>query len=198
MTLQSANQEIISLVVDKHLALWADDVLNRIYTKGEAEPEMIRSFHDTATGEEYDIWIPIPTQIKEQEIDEVEEVLKHALPESYRFFLQYKFFFDLYIDQLNVRNHTPSRWKKELVDRVLDGYPEEFLIDKGYLAFADYSDWGHLCFDTNRSKPGNEYPVVLWDHDSPQDVTLMADSFTEMLQLLSAADDKNRQQNEQE
>ncbi|WBA43729.1 SMI1/KNR4 family protein [Hymenobacter canadensis] len=191
-------QIAIVQIVDKHLDLSFHDGLNRIGTVEGADYEMVHHFPDTATGEECTIWMPIPTQIEEQEIDELEATLKHALPESYRFFLQYRFFFELYIDEFSVHNHTPSRWKKEAVNRVLNGYPKRYLIDRGYLAFAGYSDWGHLCFNTNESRPGNEYPVVLWDHDSPDDVTPIADSFIEMLQLLSASDDKSRQEPIQE
>lgn len=198
MPLQPAFQEIIAQIVDKHLGLCSHDGLNRIGTVEEADSAMVSPFFDTATGEEYTIWAPITTQIGEREIDELEATLKHALPDSYRFFLQYRFFWDLYVAEFSVRNHVPSSWKKEAVNRVLHGYPKEYLIDKGYLAFGDYSDWGHLCFDTNQSRSENEYPVVLWDHDSPDDVTPMAASFTEMLQHLSAADDRSRQEPIQE
>ena len=193
MPLQLANQEIISRIVDKHLELLAHDGLSRIDTGEGDNFDMIRPFRDAVTGEEYSIWVPIPTQITEQEIEALEDIVKCSLPKSYRFFLQYRFFFELYIDELNMYNHTAARWKKEIVDRVLNGYPRKFLMDKGYLPFAGYSDWGNLCFDTNQNRPGNEYPVVLWDHDSPDGVTPISDSFTKMLQQLSDTDDENRQ-----
>lgn len=54
---------------------------------------------------------------------------------------------------------------------IFRGYPREYMIDKGYIPFADWSDWGCLCFDTNNASPDNNYEVVLWDHEMPEDVS---------------------------
>lgn len=37
------------------------------------------------------------------------------------------------------------------MEMIFDVYPTEFLIEKGYVSFAEWSDWGLLCFDTNRN-----------------------------------------------
>ena len=57
----------------------------------------------------------------------------------------------------------------------------EFLSNKGYLPFATWSDWGELCFDTNRNSGDNNYPVVLWDHDIPERVKDFNADFLDLL-----------------
>ena len=48
---------------------------------------------------------------------------------------------------------------------IFNEYPRELLLDKGKIPFANWSDWGLLCFDTNNKHTNNEYPIVLWDHE---------------------------------
>jgi hypothetical protein len=67
---------------------------------------------------------------------------------------------------------------------IYGGYPREFLIDKGYLPFADWNDWGMLCFDTNADDGKHNYPVVMWDHDRPYQVKPMYRDFTDLIQNL--------------
>ena len=39
------------------------------------------------------------------------------------------------------------------------------LIERGYLPFAEESDYGVVCFDVNDPKPGHEFPIVTFDHE---------------------------------
>jgi hypothetical protein len=48
--------------------------------------------------------------------------------------------------------------------------------DKGYLPFANYSDWGLWCFSLNERNEQNECPVYLWDHERPDDFEFVADN----------------------
>jgi hypothetical protein len=40
-------------------------------------------------------------------------------------------------------------------------YPD--LPARHFLPFANYRDWGVLCFDANEPAPAYEYPVVLFE-----------------------------------
>lgn len=74
---------------------------------------------------------------------------------------------------------------------IFDGYPTEFLIEKGYVPFAVWSDWGLLCFDTNRNKEDNNYPVVLWDHETADEVNDEYKDFFDLLTEIDLEEKKN-------
>jgi hypothetical protein len=74
---------------------------------------------------------------------------------------------------------------------AFDGYPREFLIDQGYIPFADWSDWGMLCFDTNRRDTNYEYPIVLWDHERWDEYEPFSDNFSELLLKLDSESTQN-------
>ncbi len=64
---------------------------------------------------------------------------------------------------------------------IFNGYPREYLIDKGYVPFANWSDWGLLCFDVDTLCDDNNYPIVLWDHDRADEVEFKYSNFENML-----------------
>lgn len=57
-------------------------------------------------------------------------------------------------------------------------------IDKGIIPFAHWSDWGMLCFDASEDKPNNEYPIVLWDHETADQFEKKYENFEQMLEQL--------------
>ena len=67
---------------------------------------------------------------------------------------------------------------------IFDGWPKDWLLDKGRLPFANWEDWGLLCFDVSKGLVDGEYPVILWDHDRPEEVKPMSDNFKSLLQFL--------------
>ena len=78
---------------------------------------------------------------------------------------------------------------------IFDGYPREYLIDKGYVPFADWSDWGLLCFDTNRNTNDHNYPIVLWDHEIADEVQDLYKNFYDLLVKLDE-EEKNTTSND--
>jgi len=64
---------------------------------------------------------------------------------------------------------------------IFDGWPAEEIIEQGLIPFADWSDWGLLCFDTNRNSENTDYPVILWDHDAPVEMQDIADNYAALL-----------------
>jgi hypothetical protein len=70
------------------------------------------------------------------------------------------------------------------LELIYEGHPREFLIDKGHLPFADWSEWGLLCFDTNVDDGSHNYPIVLWDHEIARKVSPVNRSFRELMSRL--------------
>lgn len=68
-----------------------------------------------------------------------------------------------------------------LRDLVFDSFEPELLIGRGYIYFADFHDYGLLCFDANEVRSDNEYPVVYIDHENLEEVHSYASNFYDLL-----------------
>ena len=175
------NQKTIEEIVNRHLQKWADLQLNKLPT--HIEPEMADPTQEQS--EEWRTWIPIKSKVTDEEIRDFEEQLGHRLPDSYKTFLKHKHFYDLQISEVSFCSHPVNIWRRKQVDKIFDGYPREFLIDKGYIPFADWSDWGLLCFDTTRHNGDFNFPIVLWDHEIADEVK---DEYNDFLSMLTTID----------
>ena len=167
----------IEAIIDTHLQKWADAGINQ--RPGPIDKEMA----GPTNKEGWTQWHPIPSKVTDSEIEDFEEQIGHRLPSDYKRFLKHKHFYDLYISEASF-THLANTWRTTHMKLIYGGYPREFLIDKGYLPFADWNDWGMLCFDTNADDGKHNYPVVMWDHDRPYQVKPMYRDFTDLIQNL--------------
>jgi hypothetical protein len=174
-------QETIKEIVDRHLKKWADLQLNRLPIHIETE----MADPNQEPSEEWRTWIPIKSKVTDEEIKDFEEHIGHGIPASYKTFLKHKHFYELQLSEVSFCSHPVNIWRRKQADMIFDGYPTEFLIDKGYVPFADWSDWGLLCFDTNRHNGDFNYPIVLWDHEIATEVT---DQYADFLDMLVKVD----------
>jgi len=152
---------IITDNVDTYLKSTLDRNLNK--KLGSIELEMTAPGQDGL--KEWKQWLPISSKVTDEEIKEFEVSIGYKLPGDYKLFLKHKHFYDLYIAEASFCSHAVNKWQASLTKFMLEEYPKKFLFDKGYLPFANWSDWGCLCFDTNRGFLSENYPVVLWDHE---------------------------------
>lgn len=173
-------------IIDNYLQQLLDSELNA--TPGEVAPEMFEKGPDA---EGWTTWKPIASTVMDAELAELEKTIGYPLPESYKNFLKHKHFYELYIDQASFNKHTIRTWRQEITDRIFDSWPTEYMIDKGYIHFADWSDWGALCFDTTKNSPSANYPVVLWDHEDEDNFHWMANDFESLLLHLDQEAIKN-------
>jgi hypothetical protein len=180
-----SNHAQIAAVVDKHLAKLVEEGINHMV--GQVEPEMSDPGNDPK--DEWQKWLPIKSTVTGPDIAELETHLGHRLPADYVAFLAHKHFYDLYINEASFCRHPVRTWKKHITDMVFHGYPTEYLIERGWLPFADWSDWGLLCFDTTTGS--SDYPVGLWDHERPDELEPKHESFFELLTWLDKEADIN-------
>lgn len=167
----------IEQIIDIALQKWIDIGLNK--RPGKLEPEM--SAGTDADG--WTTWFPIPSKVTDEEIQDFEQQIGYPLPEDFKRLLKHKHFYDLHISEADFTLPV-NTWRYALASMIDNGYPREFLIDKGYLPFITWSDWGMLCFDTNRDVGHHDYPVVLWDHEAAHKVTPFSDNFSELMTRL--------------
>lgn len=171
----------IEEIADKHLKKITDQQLNSLPLK-QVEPDMADPDQDPT--EEWKYWHPVPARVTDQEITDLEMKIGHPLPGSYKRLLRHKHFYELVISEAAFCRHISNDWQNGLLNMIFDGYPRMFLIDRGYIPFADYSDWGLLCFNTHHKQPGNEYEIVLWDHEAWDEFQYKYKNFTEMMEAL--------------
>ena len=168
-------------IIDKHLKLWVDNDLN--YLPIQIEREMLGSSKPTDDG--WYMWKPIPSQIEDSEISQFEEYIGYSYPKDYKRFLKHMHFYDLQISECAFCPHPINSWKKALSKFIFQGYPKELTLFRGKIPFANWSDWGLLCFDTNLVEPNNtDYPIVLWDHEYQDEFEYKYPNFETMIHEL--------------
>jgi SMI1-KNR4 cell-wall len=176
----------IQTIINKHLDKWIKLGLNYLPIKVDIEMTNI----NIDKKDDWTIWFPIESRISDNDIIEFENKISHKLPKDYITFLQHKHFYELRISEASFFKIPVNSWEKDLSDMILDAYPPEFLIEKGFVPFADWEDWGLLCFDTTKESVDNNYPVVLWDHESPFETQIFANNFYELLVRLDEEENK--------
>jgi hypothetical protein len=181
-------EQTIYAIIDKHLDRAVEEGSNTL--AGKIAEEMRMPGEDQK--KERKSWLAIPSKVTDEEIANLETKLSNPLPGDYKTFLKYKHFYELYIFEAQFCKHPIHTWWEELEDMVFDGYPREDLYDKGYIPFATWSDWGMLCFDVNRNDGSNNYPIVLWDHEEPDEVSDRYDNFYDMMVKLDNEDELAR------
>src|SRR5688572_12449893 len=124
-------------------------------------------------------WKPIDSIITDEDINKFENKVGIGLPKSYRGFLKYKHFYALRIPDraVNLPAHLPDKTLPALNEFVFDYNEPDLIIGRRYINFADFQDYGHLCFDANQPAPDNEYKVVYINHENLDDVHFYANNF---------------------
>ncbi|WP_299611358.1 SMI1/KNR4 family protein, partial [uncultured Aquimarina sp.] len=114
-------------------------------------------------------WKAISSKVTDEDILELENQIGHKYPELYKDFLKYKHFYELEnIAEIRFFKHCVRDWKTTLTEYYFNYWEPEELIKKGFIPFADYSDWGIVCFDTNRMN-NKDCPIVMFDHETLYD-----------------------------
>ncbi len=148
-------------IVDDRLSWMKENGLMRTPAKNILE-EMLSKEVDSDLG--WKDWKPIESKITGKQLDDFENIYKVKLPKSYRHYLQYKHFYNLYLENrtINLPNNLPQKEPKMITDKdvCLNGF-----IDKGLVYFADYDDYGFLCFDTTKMDERGECPIFYFDHE---------------------------------
>jgi hypothetical protein len=171
----------IQQIIDKYLQNWITLGLN--YLPSKIDIEMTDINIEQKQG--WIIWFPIESRISDNDVIEFENKIGYKLPKDYITLLQHKHFYELHISEASFFKLPLNSWKNDLSYMVLDAYPQEFLLGKGLVPFADWSDWGLLCFDTTQKSIDNNYTVVLWDNEDPFETKPFADNFYELLLKLN-------------
>ncbi|KAF2081961.1 SMI1/KNR4 family protein [Flavobacterium sharifuzzamanii] len=175
------NGEIIKKIIDLNLN-------NLIEFNGNILPQKIElemADPNQDNSEEWKTWFPVASTVTDDEIEELQNQIGCEFPEDYKMFLKYKHFYELHISEASFFEHPINSWKMSLVEKIFHEHLKDDLIDNGLIPFAMWEDWGYLCFDTNRNNGDNNYPVVLWDHEFPDQVNDKYEDFYDFIKRSS-------------
>jgi hypothetical protein len=117
-------------------------------------------------------WKATESTITDEEIDQLETYYRHKLPISYKYFLKYRHFIELYLGQHNIAffKNLPGTLLSD-TKKEIENYYTDF-IEANYLPFARMQDFGVLCFRAVQNTPNFDYEVVCFqdwnDHSSPK------------------------------
>lgn len=141
-------------------------------------------------------WKPVPSQVTDADLNELEVQAGTAFPPLYRSFLRYKHFIDLTEFGVRFERHTSSDWKRVLTAAIFDQWEPERTIGRGLLPFGSetFMDAGQVCFDTRARLPDGDCPVVFLDHewvDTYREIQLMFSSSRKMFECLKLAADSD-------
>lgn len=172
----------IEQIVDDSLERMRKDVFPMMTCTDNFPKEMIDESIE-CEDEGYFGWKPIPSTISDDEIVQLESDLNCQLPKSYKSFLQYLYFEELYFEDPAIRfpKNLPNKSLQSLKEKNLEYHDPEMIIDKGYFYFADFDDYGLLVFDTNKPAIDNEFEILYIDHEEFEDKYLYAKNFTEFM-----------------
>ncbi len=135
-------------------------------------------------------WKPIASTVSASDISELEQVISSRYPKLYVEFLQYKHFCELWpVAEITFFGHEIDSWKEELLSHYQKSWLPEKLIGQGLIYFANYSDWGIVCFNTNEQRSDDyDCPIIMIDHellfDNPVPKKTLYSSFSEMMKSL--------------
>lgn len=124
------------------------------------------------------IWKAIDSQISDEDIDKLEGELNVILPLSYKSYLKYKHFYEIFWDiDVFLYPKPIHSWDKILIEENQE--MQEEILDEGYFAIGRYSDHGVIVLKLTDDE-NKEGGVFLFDCET-QEVKVLEPTFTEFL-----------------
>lgn len=123
--------------------------------------------------EEYNSWQATKSTVSDADITALEIMVDCKLPLSFKTFLKYKHFYDLFLPgvmEVGFYKHPIRNWEKEYHEMYSYDWVREDLIGNRFIPFANHMDWGFLCFDARNPVENNEYPILMIDHEILGDI----------------------------
>jgi len=154
---------VITSAIDNSLDFVGNHLNGLIHTVYTVPDYMVDHTKHTNTSD-WCHWKPLKAEISEADFENYEKQTGIKLPASYKTFLGYKFFIDLNFGHEVIFFKHTKNWINENLESI-NQWGTEFTTDKGLLPFADYSDWGLICFDANIPYEENEYNICYIDHE---------------------------------
>lgn len=131
--------------------------------------------------DEYKEWKPIPSTISQRDIKEQENYFSIKFPDSYKWYLSYMHFYQIYWN-IDIKLYPlPIKTWSDIL-QMKNAQKQDFVLKKGLFSIGEYSDHGDICFDLNETDlENNDYPIVYVDYETGE-VEPLAPNFESLLQ----------------
>ena len=168
---------------EEHIEPEMQDTFDNIIPQGKSvkiyvtQPEHTNYMVDIITEKDH-VWKAIDNQISDEDISKLESKLNVILPLSYKIYLKYKHFYEIYWD-LDVRLYPKPihSWNKILIENNEE--LQEEILNKGYFAIGRYSDYGVIALKLTDDE-NKEGEILLFDYETPE-TEVLAPNFIEFL-----------------
>lgn len=168
---------------EEHIEPEMQDTFDNIIPQGKSvkiyvtQPEHTNYMVDIITEKDH-VWKAIDNQISDEDISKLESKLNVILPLSYKIYLKYKHFYEIFWD-LDVRLYPKPihSWNKILIENNEE--LQEEILNKGYFAIGRYSDYGVIALKLTDDE-NKEGEILLFDYETPE-TEVLAPNFIEFL-----------------
>jgi len=142
------------------------------------QPERTSHIVDIISGKDK-MWKEVDNDIPEDRISKLEKELNITLPKSYKVYLKYKHYYEIFWDLEIVLYPKPIHsWDTLLLERNLN--TKEIILDKGYFSIGRFSDYGEIALKLNKNET-EEGEVVLFDYETGNLSEILSDNFISLL-----------------
>lgn len=129
-------------------------------------------------------WKPIKSEVTDEELHSLESTIGIEFPKSFKYLLKYKHYYSLVLKDkaIHLISNIPERTLQGLELGLLENWYPKNLIELGYIYFAEFHDYGLLCFDSNFKEDDNEFPIVYFNQEDLSQAHPYAENFRDLLE----------------
>lgn len=134
------------------------------------------------------LWQAVESTVTDADIAAIEERYNINLPDSYKEYLKYKHFYTIFFNpDIKLYPNPVEKWRDILCENN-DEMRDE-LLEQGYFAIGEYSDYGVICFALKDDN--SDCPVVMIDHsygvpDEDEEENELGENFIDFLDNILA------------
>lgn len=121
-------------------------------------------------------WKPIEANIYDGEIEELEKYFAIKLPEDYKEYLKYKYFYEIYWN-LDIKLYPkPKNTWSDILKKINEKF-KEYILDNGLFSIGQWSDYGNISINLSN------FNIVFVDYETGDYSDIIAENFTGLLTL---------------
>lgn len=171
--------------IEKAVDIIYGDMLTRplslIFIKEFVPTEMKNNFIENPWGNDFVGWKMIDSRITNYDLELVKKQLGVNLPQTYKLFVQYKYFIELYThnNAIQFEGITDKIKLDKIVSHNKESFYKSSVLDDGYIAVASFYDYGCVLLNTDE----DDESVYVLMYDNLDRKYYYASSLVELLSL---------------
>lgn len=193
IALARKHHEYLMYIDRYYIQMYGDEVQPEMYIGSNPEeyqlkPKLMKLVQPDTSGlivtkitDEYKEWKPVPANVVQKDIKELESYYSIKLPDSYKWYLGYMHFYQIFWNiDIKLYPSPINVWQSVLKKK--NDEKRQFILDKGLFSIGEYSDHADICFDLlDEDCENGDYRIVYVDHESADEPELLASNFQSLL-----------------